>query len=121
MLLAVGDVRARSSVPAKHSAYADPRRSMAEHPPILPVGAAQPVFERERFPRPECLPASLDAGLTVVPMDALEPSAAKFLCERPARERQPSPIEKGAPVVGPRQPEHHRSVVRNRTEQRVRI
>jgi hypothetical protein len=80
------------------------RHGAAEHPPVGPVGPAEPVLDLVRRACPRRLGPALGGVRAVVRVERRVPAVAKALLEREPRVVQPLPVEVGVPAVRPGDP-----------------
>src|SRR5262245_38261653 len=111
-----GDVDDGADVAREVSVLVDSRHPVIEHPPVVPVPAAQPVVERERAVLAHRGMIGVDREAAVVRMHAVGPALAEILVGPPAGQLQPAPIEVRPAGVGPGHPDHQRRRVGDRGE-----
>ena len=113
----LGDVDGRAGVALEIPGRGEPRRRRLEDPPVLAVGAAQPVLGLEPAPRREGRVVDRDEpGHQVVRVDAVARAAAELLREGPSGEVEPRLVEVGGHAVGVVHPDHHGRGVRHAAE-----
>ncbi len=106
--LEIGYIDVGADVACKGAAEGEARNSAAQHPAVVPVRPAQPVFDVEVAAGIKCRTIAGVATVQVIGVDTFGPAIAQFLFQGPAREDQPRLIEKRAELVGRGNPHHDR-------------
>ena len=107
-LRALGDVDGQAAEPGEAAFGSKPRRAPRQYPSIGPVEAAQSIFEFERLAALVSRRVRPQVQVAVVGVDAVDPTGAHLLIERPAREHQPRLVEVRPLPVLVGDPDHDR-------------
>ena len=115
-LLFIRDVGARSDVANQLAGRPEPRRAVADDPPVLAVCPPQPVIEGERRPVLGGTLGMARQPVAIILVDPLPPALSELIRERSPGESQPLAIEERPETVWTGDPQHDGRIVCDRAK-----